>query len=217
MKVKGLQITNMLLAGAMTVFAFWVAASLEPGAELPIHWNATGEVDQFATAIVALLLPVGVSLLMGGLFSAIPRLEQTQGRLDAWAPLLRSTWIGVMLLLIFLQLTIAAPGLGWNIGPDLVLVGVGVLLILIGDILPKSRPNFFVGIRTPWTLADTDNWIASHRLGGKIMVIAGCLMVLAAFVQLPTNARIAVILILTSVSALVPVAYSWWLWRDKAG
>ena len=217
MKVRGLLWVNGLIAAAMAGFAWWVAAGLAPGAELPIHWNAAGKADRFAPALAALLWPAGISLLLGGLFAAIPRLEPLQHRLEGSAALLRSAWIGIMLLMVFVQLMIAAPALGWNIGTELLLVGIGALLVMIGDSLPKSRPGFFVGIRTPWTISDTDNWIATHRLGGKIMMGAGCLTVLAAFVPVPPTARIAVIIGLTGIAALVPVFYSWWLWRSKAG
>lgn len=216
MKLRGLLMVNGLIAAMMAGFALWVAAGLAPGAELPVHWNAAGDVDRFAPALTALLWPAGASLALGVLFAAIPRLEPLQHRLEGSAALLRSAWIGIILLMVFVQLMIAAPALGWNIGPDLLLVGIGALLVMVGDSLPKSRPGFSVGIRTPWTISDTDNWIATHRLGGKIMIGAGCLMVLAAFTPVPPEARIAAVLGLTSITVLVPVFYSWWLWRSRA-
>lgn len=217
MKVRGLLLANIVIAAAMAGFGWWVAAGLEPAAELPVHWNAAGEADRFAPAAAALLWPAGGSLLLGGLFAAIPRLEPLQDRLEASATLLRSVWIGTMLLMVYLQVLIAAPGLGWNLGPDLLLVGLGALLVMIGDSLPKSRPSFFVGIRTPWTLSDTDNWIATHRLGGKFMMGVGCLMVISAFVPLSPPLRIATLVGLISVAVAVPISYSWWLWRKKVG
>lgn len=217
MNVRGLLFVNLGIAAAMAAFGWSVAAGLEHAAELPIHWNAAGEADWFAPAAVALLWPAAGSLLLGGLFAAIPRLEPLQDRLEASAPLLRSVWIGTMLLMVYLQVMIAAPGLGWNLGPDLLLVGLGALLVMIGDSLPKSRPSFFVGIRTPWTLSNTDNWIATHRLGGKIWMGAGCLMVISAFMPFSPQLRIAALVALVSVAVAVPISYSWWLWRKKAG
>jgi len=74
MKVRGLLWVNGLIAAAMAGFAWWVAAGLAPGAELPIHWSAAGKADRFAPALAALLWPAGISLMLGGLFAAIPRL-----------------------------------------------------------------------------------------------------------------------------------------------
>jgi len=215
MNVRGLLAVNMLLAAAMAGFAWWVAAGLENGAELPIHWNASGEVDRSAPALFALLFPAGVSMLVGLLLAATPNLEPLQDRLEASAPVMRAVWIGFILLMVYLQLMIAAPAFGWRLGPDLLLVGVGTLFVMVGNSLPKSRPSFFVGIRTPWTLTDTDNWIATHRLGGKLMMVAGGLLVLAAFVPIAPSAKVATIIAAIAATTVIPFTYSWWLWRKK--
>ena len=215
MKVRGLLVINLLLAAAMAAFGWWAASRLAPGTQLPIHWNAAGQADGFAEANSALLWPAAMSVMLGLLMAAIPRLEPLQDRLEASAPVLRATWIGVMLLMVYVQVMIAAPALGWAIGPDLLLAGVGVLMVVIGNALPKSRPSFFVGIRTPWTLTDTDNWIATHRLGGKLMMAAGVVMVLAAFVPLAPEWRLTAMIAPILAASVVPVAYSWWLWRSR--
>jgi uncharacterized membrane protein len=143
-------------------------------------------------------------------------MEPLQERLEASAPLLRSVWIGTMLLMVYVQVMIAAPALGWTLGSDLLQVGQGALLVMIGNSLPKSRPSFFVGIRTPWTLADTDNWIATHRLGGKLMMGAGCLIVAAGLSPLQSSWRAAAMIVLLGGAVVVPVFYSWWLWRHRS-
>jgi uncharacterized membrane protein len=216
MKVRGLLITNLLMAAAMAGFGWWAAARAGEGAMLPVHWNAAGEADDFAPARAALLWPAGVSLAIGCLMAALPRLEPLQERFEASAALLRSVWIGTMLLMVFVQLMIASPVLGWNLGPNLLLAGLGILLVMIGETLPKSRPSFFVGIRTPWTLSDTDNWIATHRLGGKMMMGAGLLMVIAALAPLSPQVRAGAVMTLLGSAVIVPVFYSWWLWRSRA-
>ncbi len=215
MKVRGLLILTLAVAAAMAMFAFWVAAGLPDGAELPTHWNAAGEVDDTMPALPALLFPAGITLLLGLLFAAVPSLEPLQHKLEGSAPVLRAAWIGVLGLNIYLQAMIAGPAMGWSLGPQLILVGIGLLFLAIGNALPKSRPGFFVGIRTPWTIVDTDIWIATHRLGGKLMVLAGAALVLAGLLPTPAELVVAVILGAAFLAAIVPVAYSWWLWRRK--
>ena len=80
----------------------------------------------------------------------------------------------------------------------------------IGNVLPKSRPGFFVGIRTPWTLTDTDNWIATHRLGGKLMMGAGVAIVVASLLPIPPETTAIVVLVAVAIGAGVPLVYSWW-------
>ena len=91
---------------------------------------------------------------------------------------------------------------------------VGLLFVVIGNTLPKSRPGFFVGIRTPWTITDEDNWVATHRLGGKLFMLAGVALVIAALLDVSAGLRLAVMLGGTLLAALVPVVYSWWFWRS---
>jgi uncharacterized membrane protein len=62
-------------------------------------------------------------------------------------------------------------------------VGIGVLFVVMGNLLPRARPNWFVGIRTPWTLSSDRVWEKTHRLGGHLFVAAGILIVLAALVM----------------------------------
>lgn len=215
MNVKGLLIVNLLLAAAMAGFALWIAANLESGAQLPIHWNVAGEIDGYAPALLALLFPAGASLLLSFVFASVPFLEPLQNRLEASAGVTRVVWIGSMLLMTCIQLMIAAPAFGWSPSSNFFSLGVGALLLAIGNSLPKSRPGFFVGIRTPWTLVDTDNWIATHRLGGKLMMSAGGLTMLAPFIPVSPNLKAVTIGVAIGASALIPIVYSWWIWRRK--
>jgi uncharacterized membrane protein len=215
MNLKGPLIVNLLLAAAMAGFALWTAANLESGAQLPIHWNAAGEIDGYAPALLALLFPAGASLLLSFIFASIPCLEPLQDRLEASAGVTRIAWIGSMLLMTGIQLMIAAPAFGWSLSSNFFPLGVGALLLAIGNSLPKSRPGFFVGIRTPWAMVDTDNWIATHRLGGKVVMSAGGLVMLATFMPISSNLKAVALGVAIGVSALIPIIYSWWHWRRK--
>lgn len=130
MSVRGLLTASLGLALAMLGFGLWVAAGLKSGAQLPVHWNLAGEADRTAPALVALAMPAVMAIMLCLLFVAIPRLEPLQPQLEASAPVLRAVWIGSLLLMVYVQMTIAAPALGWTLGPDLLLVGMGGLIVL---------------------------------------------------------------------------------------
>ena len=217
MKTRPFLFLTLIVAAAMAAFAFWTAGQVPAGTELPTHWNASGEVDGTMPALQALLLPVGLTLFVGLTFAIIPAIEPLQEKLSGSAPLLRTTWLGTVALMVVLQLIVAGPAYGYQPGYEAILAMVGVLLVVLGNMLPKSRPGFFVGIRTPWTITNADNWVATHRLGGKLFMLAGAAIIAAALIDLSAAARMVVVIGAVIAAALVPTVYSWWLWHRASG
>ena len=216
MNVKRPLIASLAVAAAMALFAFVTAARLPADAVLPTHWNARGEPDSFSPAIWALLLPALLAAVTSLGFALIPRIEPLQDKLEGSAPLLRATWIGIMLLFLIIQGTIGLPAYGIEVPVNAIMIGVGLMLVMLGNALPKSRPGFFVGIRTPWAILDADNWIATHRLGGKLMMLAGLAIIVACVLPLSAEAIGIVVLVSVFSAALLPFVYSWWLWNNRS-
>jgi uncharacterized membrane protein len=215
MKVKSLLLGSLLVAALMAGFAFYVAGWVPPDTQLPVHWNAAGEVNGTLPALKALLFPVWAVLGCTAMFSVIPRLEPLQDHLEGSAEVLRTAWIGLLFIMVIIQIAVAMPALGLELPVALPNFGVGLFFIVIGNVLPKSRPGFFVGIRTPWAILDTDNWIATHRLGGKLMMLGGAAIALSAVLSLPRDARIFSMGGSVALMVVPPLVYSWWLWRRK--
>lgn len=215
MRVKGLLIASLVLSALMAAFAFYAAAQVPPGTELPVHWDAAGEVNGTLPALNALLFPVIMVVVCGVVFALIPRLEPLQERLEGSAEVLRVTWMGLLMIAVMIQAAVAAPAFRMKMPVALPVLAVGLFFILIGNVLPKSRPGFFVGIRTPWAILDTDNWIATHRLGGKLMMLAGAAITLSALLPFPRDARIVTMGGSLAIAVVPPLVYSWWLWHRK--
>jgi uncharacterized membrane protein len=96
-----------------------------------------------------------------------------------------------------------------------VFVAVGLLFMVMGNVLGKVRKNFFLGIRTPWTLASDEVWAKTHRLGGWCFVIAGILMALMGVIMPPSAMPWAFGVIVAI--ALIPVVYSYFAYRRIEG
>ena len=120
-------------------------------------------------------------------------------------------------MLAVIHVAVLGVALGWQIDMTTVgLAGLGVLLVLIGNLLPLARSNFIFGIRTPWTLSSEQVWTRSHRVGGYSMVAAGVLTIVAAFVGGALGPSIALTSLI--VAGLVPVIYSYLIWnRERRG
>lgn len=215
MKVRSLVIGSLILAAAMAAFAVYAAARVPPGTELPMHWNAAGEVDGTLPALNALIFPAVMVVVFTVVFALIPRLEPLQDRLEGSAEVLRTTWLGLLFIMVMVEAAVAAPAFGISTSIALPNLAVGLFFIVIGNVLPKSRPGFFVGIRTPWAILDTDNWIATHRLGGKLMMLGGAAIAVSAVLVLPRDARVAIMAGSIALIVVPPFAYSWWLWHRK--
>ncbi|MCP3734114.1 SdpI family protein [Sphingomonas sp. RP10(2022)] len=213
---RGLKLASVGVVLGMTIVALVALYRLPPGAQLPTHWNAAGEVDRRMSAPGALFFGIGMSALLSLVLAVVPALEPNQARRDAGAPVLRAAWAGLLVLMVAVEGAVVAPAFGWHLPTLLPLAGAGLLLIVIGNVLPKSRPGFFVGIRTPWTLTDPENWIATHRLGSRTMMLGGATIVAAAVLPLGAGVRQALIMAAVVVAALPPLIFSWWFWRRRA-
>jgi immunity protein, SdpI family len=177
---------------------------------MPTHWNAHGQVDGWTSkpwgALMLPLVQVGVWLTL----MVVPSISPRGFRLEPF----RATY-GRLALLMVAFFTALNGVIVWQVlGAQMqmgrmMLMLLGGLLVGVGNYLGKTTPNFFVGIRTPWTLASPEVWSRTHRLGGWLFVAVGLVVMLVAAV----TARAPEVLLLVLVAALVPAAYSFVIYR----
>jgi uncharacterized membrane protein len=182
----------------------------------PIHWNAAGEVDGYGSPLVAALLLPGIVTALAVLTPLLPRIDPRGERYMAFAGTYQLIMNVIALFLTLTQLVTIGYALGLPVPvATFITVGVGLLLAVIGNELGRVQPNFFVGIRTPWTLADPEVWRRTHRVGGRAFVALGALIALAPLL-LPTSLVAAVIAGGAILLVVVLFAYSYWAWRRLA-
>jgi len=205
---------QLALVAAMLLGGVAGIAMLPSDARVPIHFNAGGEVDGWAGASFGLLLMPATAVLVILLQHALPHIEPRQRNLLASHRAYTVTFVAITLLLAVLQAYIVAVALGWSHPLARLPMGlVGGLLVVVGNMFGKVRPNYSFGIRTPWTLADDDVWERTHRFGGKAFVLAGGVLLLLSFSPLPAVWQAPAILMATLGAALAAVAKSYLLWR----
>lgn len=195
----------------MAVYA-WVV--LPANAQVPIHWNAAGEIDGYASKTVGLLLVPLLTLFLGGLFAVIPRIDpRGDNILRSWEAY-RIIWIGMLVLMLGIQAITVLAAFGREINAGfLIPAGVGVLFVFLGNAMGKIRPNFMFGVRTPWTLASELSWNKTHRLAGWLFVALGLFMIAgSAFGQSET--WVWVLLAGIGVLLVATFGYSYWVWRN---
>jgi len=170
-----------LIALVIVIASFVIAVNLYPDMpdQMPSHWNAAGQVDGYMPKFWGVLLMPLISLGMLLLFVAIPRidplrknLETFRGHFDAFVVILMGFMLYIYLLTLLWSL-----GIGFSMIRMLV-PAFAVLFFYAGVLIGKSRRNWFVGIRTPWTMSSDRVWDKTHRLGGRLFKAVGIIVLL---------------------------------------
>ena len=183
--------------------------------EMPIHWNTAGEVDNTMAKPWGPFFP---PMLMAGLavvFFLLPRISPRGFEIEARARAFRVIVMTVLLFLLALHVITLAVALGYPVSIGIAMpVLVGVLMVVLGNYLTKVPRNFFIGVRTPWTLADEDVWFRTHRLAARTFLVGGLLVAAGAPLA---GAEVAPRLVIATVAAaaLVPVLYSYVIYRKQ--
>lgn len=217
--------TGLIWSGAALVLmlgaVFWAWSQLPAGEPIPVHWNAAGEADNFAPreqAIWYLLILPASALLTTILLALAPSLDPFKGNLKKSEKAYTAIWAVIMALMAALTAGIAlmmvrgANGAESNEFVRFILAGCGVVFVVIGNYLPKTRKSFFLGIRTPWTLTSDYTWEKTHRLVGPLYIAAGLIGIVLPFVMTGIWLVFSFVGTVLAVS-LFGVAYSWWVWR----
>jgi uncharacterized membrane protein len=201
MKNRYLLLCILVVLGSLAA-TLLVAGQLP--ARVPIHWNAAGEADSYGSR-GWLFADVGLMALIVALWAVLPRLSPKHFTVDAF----RGTWWQVGLIVVGLLaysqgLILWAAGTPTGALPHAMFGGIGIFMALMGNVMGKVRRNFWLGIRTPWTLASERVWYATHRLAAKTMVVTGLLAFLAVLAQLPAGVALGLVV----AGVLVPAIWS---------
>jgi len=149
---------------------------------IPVHWDFEGQADEYSPKIVGLFVMPIVSLLLFLLMSAIPKMAVHKKNIKEIEPKL-ATFI---LIFILIFSAIYAAGIlqmkGFNISMTKVsLISIAVLFFYISHLIKDIKKNFFIGIRTPWTLSSAKVWKKTHKMGSKLFIVFAILFLIASF------------------------------------
>jgi uncharacterized membrane protein len=179
---------------------------------VPTHWNIQGQVDAYGDkfwAVLAMpLLAAAIYLLMLFLPQIDPK-RQNYSRFSRAYRMVRVT-ISLFLVAVYLLTLLAASGLKVDISLFVPLF-LGLMLMVMGNYFGQVKPNYFFGIRTPWTLADERVWRQTHRFSGFVWVAAGLLVVAGVFFS--PLWRFVLVMTATLGAALISTLYSYLLFR----
>ena len=205
---------SMLLAAVIILLPMAVGVKLwdRLPEQVATHWSFDGEPNGWTSRAFTVY---GIPLVMLALHMFCLLVSEGDRNSCGQNPKLKRLmyWV-IPAVSLILCASVYPYALGLEIPMQrMALLFLGVLLLVIGNYLPKCRQNYWMGIKLPWTFASEENWNATHRFAGKVYVIVGVLSLICAFIQVTlfSEAMIAVIL----VACMVPMGYSYWYSRKE--
>lgn len=196
---------------AALAFGLWAMPHLP--ARVASHWDLAGRPDgTMGRTLAAVFLPL-FGAVLGLVFAFLPHADPRKEGL-LYGGIWWTLGNAIMIFLACIHIAMLGYNLGWPISiTGVALVGAGLLFILLGFLMPRMQSNWFMGIRTPWTLTSDTVWRQTHALAGRVFAAAGAVLVVLAFIQPEHAATILAAVIAAAV--IIPVVASYLLWRHE--
>jgi uncharacterized membrane protein len=181
---------------------------------MPTHFDISGQPNGWSSRLFGAWMVPLFLLFMWGLVRVLPAIDPRGGNYAKFGGAFEGIIVSMMLFMLGMHIIVLRAALGYPVAMQRVVpIGVGVLLVVIGNLLPRARPNWFVGIRTPWTLSSDRVWEKTHRFGGHVFVVGGTLIVLAGLVM--TQWAHIVLVTVTLLCTATVLIYSYVEWKRE--
>jgi uncharacterized membrane protein len=200
--------SEIIIVGiALLSFAIGVYYYPQMPEQMASHWNAKGQVDDYLSKFWGLfLIPitlVGLALL----FMAVPRVDPLRENIEKF----RKYYDGFVILFMIFMICVYLMTILWSIeiriSPNLFLpIAAGIMFIGAGILVENTKQNWFIGIRTPWTMSSESVWDKTHRMGGKLFKIAGAISIVGILFQ---SYAVYFVLVPAILVAVYTVVYSY--------
>jgi uncharacterized membrane protein len=156
---------------------------------------------------------MGMSVLVYLLMKFLPAIDPKK-YVKYGEPVFQKIGVGIVVLMASINIGIIMSASSGTFKADkLVLPVVGLFFAFMGNVMHSIKPNYFAGLRTPWTLEDNDTWRSTHRLAGKLW-FAGGIILTAAALLLPAKAGLITFMSIIFVMVIIPVVYSYVYYKN---
>ena len=194
------------LAIALIPFAYLIYIWNRLPEQVPMHWNGAGEIDRYGNKkelLLMLFMLVGITYFV---FLIIPSIDPKQ-KLQNMGKKLNNLRMILTLFMSGLAVFILYSVQQKTSNPGFVFAIIGLLFAFLGNYFKTIKPNYFIGIRTPWTLENEEVWKKTHLMGGKLWFAGGILMALSFI--LPNKLQFYTFMGITVVITIIPIVYSY--------
>ncbi len=194
----------IILALLAAIFVVSIAFYPHLPEQVPSHWNAQGEVDAYMSKFWGTFTLPSIMVGIVALLLLIPKIDPLKENIKKFKGYYYEFVVAFSLFMLFMQVQI----LLWSIGIKLsinvfVPIITGGLFYFIGILLEKAKRNWFIGIRTPWTLSSDVVWEKTHKIGALLFKVCGIISIIGAFFEKYSPYFILIPIIISSVYLLV--------------
>jgi uncharacterized membrane protein len=202
-----------IIASLIITFALTIAIYPTAPDRIVSHWNAAGQADGYMSKFWGLFLIPLIMTVCVVLFAVFPRIDPYKKNYEKFGDYYEGFVLLFVLFLLAIQVQIILWSIGYQISPNLTFpLLIGILFIYIGFLIGHAEQNWFVGIRTPWTLSSKTVWKKTHHLGGRLFKIAGLISFAGVFAG--ENALWFILVPALAVAAIT-VAYSYYEFQKE--
>ncbi|PFW95979.1 SdpI family protein [Bacillus pseudomycoides] len=177
------------------------------------HWSG-GTADGFSSKLTGMMSMVGIMIGCYVFLNVLQKIDPKKENYEKFSKALMMINNSLLVVLFIGNIDIITNGLGYklfiNRVPELL---VGILFLIIGNYLPQCKPNFFVGMRNPWTLSNEEVWRKTHRFSGKAFVALGLMMMVSIVV--PAEWRSYMMLTMILIAVVLTNGYSYILYKKE--
>ncbi|MDD2807765.1 MAG: SdpI family protein [Patescibacteria group bacterium] len=207
-----------LIPITLIILSFIVAGYFYPVLpdKIPTHWNFSGQIDQYSNKTFGIFLIPVLNLIMYLFFLTLPAIDPKKERYAEFQNVYHIVKSIIIIFMTGVYALIIITSLGYNVPVNTIMPSaVGLMFMIMGNYMGKIKPNWFIGIKTPWTLSSEDNWNKTHRLGGKMFVVSGIILIVSATLQ--SSAQVTLILFMTAIimAGLFPLIYSYLIFKNQ--
>ncbi len=177
--------------------------------KVPTHFDVHGQADDWSSRTFLVFLPAGIGLIMYIVMWVIPALDPKKKIHLMGGKYYQFRFILTLFFSLFSCYMLYVSKEGSMKNPQYMIGLIGVMIILMGNYFQGLRPNYFIGIRTPWTLENENVWKNTHRLAGRLWVGGGLLLLLIAIFLKNETPMITGSIVVFVLMVLIPVGYSY--------
>jgi len=172
------------IAASIVILSFVITIFLYPmlPSKIASHWDMEGNVNGYMEKEYIFLIPCIIFLLLL-LFIAIPKIDPLAANIEKFRKYYYGFVIIFLIFMLLVQLQILLWNIGVKVGINAIFPAIAVIYIYVGFLLEKAKRNWFIGIRTPWTLSSDNVWEKTHKIGGKLFKIAGIIAIFSVIFQ----------------------------------